>query len=70
MLVGGLESRDVSPEGRVWVWQGRKFFWELEWVWVGVKGLEGQDEGSSVILWAWGAMWVWVRQAQAWVRKR
>lgn len=48
-------SRDVSPEGRVWVWQERKFFREVGWVWVGVKGLGGQYQGSSFILCAMGS---------------
>lgn len=31
------------------VWQGRKFFQKVGWKWVGVKGLEGQDQGSNFI---------------------
>lgn len=52
MLGRGPVSRDVSPHGAVWAWQERKVFQEVGWLWVGVKGIEGQDQGSDFILWA------------------
>lgn len=69
MLGRGPVSRDVSPHGAVWAWQERKVFQEVGWLWVGVKGIEGQDQGSDFILWALESVWVWARQTQAWGKR-